>query len=66
MARRVTTAVHDVRDALPLPDDSVNAVFAHMLLCMACRPRRCMRRSLSSPVSCPARWHFRPHRAPHR
>ncbi|MGG2461388.1 class I SAM-dependent methyltransferase [Streptomyces sp. RGM 3693] len=32
---RVTTAVHDVRDPLPLPDDSVDAVFAHMLLCMA-------------------------------
>jgi SAM-dependent methyltransferase len=33
--RRVTTAVHDVRDPLPLPDASVDAVFAHMLLCMA-------------------------------
>ncbi|WP_030842506.1 class I SAM-dependent methyltransferase [Streptomyces sp. NRRL S-475] len=33
--RRVTTAVHDVRDPLPLPDASVEAVFAHMLLCMA-------------------------------
>ncbi|MFJ7064047.1 class I SAM-dependent methyltransferase [Streptomyces sp. NPDC101115] len=32
---RVTTAVHDVRDPLPLPDGSVDAVFAHMLLCMA-------------------------------
>jgi SAM-dependent methyltransferase len=32
---RVTTAVHDVRDLLPLPDASVDAVFAHMLLCMA-------------------------------
>lgn len=32
---RVTTAVHDVRERLPLPDDSVDAVFAHMLLCMA-------------------------------
>lgn len=32
---RVTTAVHDVRDSLPLPDASVDAVFAHMLLCMA-------------------------------
>jgi SAM-dependent methyltransferase len=31
----VTTAVHDVREALPLPDKSVDAVFAHMLLCMA-------------------------------
>ncbi|MFF0051668.1 class I SAM-dependent methyltransferase [Streptomyces sp. NPDC005498] len=32
---RVTTAVHDVREPLPLPDASVDAVFAHMLLCMA-------------------------------
>ncbi|MET9832204.1 class I SAM-dependent methyltransferase [Streptomyces sp. NPDC006385] len=32
---RVTTTVHDVRDPLPLPDSSVDAVFAHMLLCMA-------------------------------
>ncbi|MFJ7592999.1 class I SAM-dependent methyltransferase [Streptomyces sp. NPDC097617] len=35
VAGRVTTAVHDVRDPLPLPDASVHAVFAHMLLCMA-------------------------------
>ncbi|MFD8003976.1 class I SAM-dependent methyltransferase [Streptomyces mirabilis] len=35
MAGQVTTAVHDVRKALPLPDGSVDAVFAHMLLCMA-------------------------------
>ncbi|MDX2683195.1 class I SAM-dependent methyltransferase [Streptomyces sp. NY05-11A] len=32
---RVTSVVHDVRDPLPLPDASVDAVFAHMLLCMA-------------------------------
>ncbi|MER5736757.1 MULTISPECIES: class I SAM-dependent methyltransferase [unclassified Streptomyces] len=32
---RVTTAVHDVREPLRLADDSVDAVFAHMLLCMA-------------------------------
>ncbi|MET7494080.1 class I SAM-dependent methyltransferase [Streptomyces sp900116325] len=31
----VTTAVHDVREALPLPDGAVDAVFAHLLLCMA-------------------------------
>ncbi len=31
----MTTAVHDVRDPLPLSDASVDAVFAHMLLCMA-------------------------------
>ncbi|MFF8413340.1 class I SAM-dependent methyltransferase [Streptomyces omiyaensis] len=35
VAERVTTAVHDVREPLPLPDASVDAVFAHMLLCMA-------------------------------
>ncbi|WP_314621794.1 class I SAM-dependent methyltransferase [Streptomyces stackebrandtii] len=34
-AERVSTDVHDVRDPLPLPDASVDAVFAHMLLCMA-------------------------------
>ncbi|MGW4810751.1 class I SAM-dependent methyltransferase [Kitasatospora cineracea] len=34
-AQRVSTAVHDVRDPLPFADDSVDAVFAHMLLCMA-------------------------------
>ncbi|MQS11362.1 class I SAM-dependent methyltransferase [Streptomyces kaniharaensis] len=32
---RVTIAVHDVRKPLPLLDASVDAVFAHMLLCMA-------------------------------
>nr|WP_237529679.1 class I SAM-dependent methyltransferase [Streptomyces sp. SID3915] len=32
---RVSTAVHDVRDPLPLPDASVDGVFARMLLCMA-------------------------------
>ncbi|ROQ26185.1 methyltransferase family protein [Streptomyces sp. PanSC19] len=35
VAGRVTTTVHDVREPLPLPDSSVGAVFAHMLLCMA-------------------------------
>jgi SAM-dependent methyltransferase len=35
VAGQVTTAVHDVRDPLPLADASVDAVFAHMLLCMA-------------------------------
>ncbi|MFV5994490.1 class I SAM-dependent methyltransferase [Streptomyces sp. NPDC056231] len=35
VGRRVTTTTHDVRDPLPLPDASVDAVFAHMLLCMA-------------------------------
>ncbi|WP_053164181.1 class I SAM-dependent methyltransferase [Streptomyces noursei] len=37
---RITTAVHDVRAPLPLPDDSVDAVFAHMLLCMALSTRQ--------------------------
>jgi SAM-dependent methyltransferase len=32
---RVTTTVHDVRKPLPLPEASADAVFAHMLLCMA-------------------------------
>lgn len=35
LADRMTTAAHDVREPLPLPDASVDAVFAHMLLCMA-------------------------------
>ncbi|WP_031486601.1 class I SAM-dependent methyltransferase [Streptomyces bicolor] len=35
VAGRVTTAVHDVREPLPVADASVDAVFAHMLLCMA-------------------------------
>ncbi|GHE39559.1 class I SAM-dependent methyltransferase [Streptomyces sp. OfavH-34-F] len=35
VAERVTTTVHDVRVPLPLEDASVDAVFAHMLLCMA-------------------------------
>ncbi|MHC5701967.1 class I SAM-dependent methyltransferase [Streptomyces tirandamycinicus] len=35
VAERVTTAIHDVRDPLPLADASVDGVFAHMLLCMA-------------------------------
>ncbi|MET8182577.1 class I SAM-dependent methyltransferase [Streptomyces sp. NPDC005336] len=36
---RVTTGVHDVREPLPLADASVDAVFAHMLLCMALSTR---------------------------
>ncbi|ELS56467.1 class I SAM-dependent methyltransferase [Streptomyces viridochromogenes] len=35
IGQRVTTMVHDVREPMPLPDVSVEAVFAHMLLCMA-------------------------------
>lgn len=39
VAGRITTAVHDVRGPLPLADASVDAVFAHMLLCMALSTR---------------------------
>ncbi|MDK1474544.1 class I SAM-dependent methyltransferase [Streptomyces sp. 549] len=39
VSERVTTAVHDVREPLPLPGNSVDAVFAHMLLCMALSTR---------------------------
>ncbi|MBD0676672.1 class I SAM-dependent methyltransferase [Streptomyces sp. CBMA156] len=35
LADRLSPLAHDVRDPLPLPDASVDAVFAHMLLCMA-------------------------------
>ncbi|MDK9494439.1 class I SAM-dependent methyltransferase [Streptomyces katrae] len=35
VADRITTAIHDVREPLPLTDGSCDAVFAHMLLCMA-------------------------------
>lgn len=35
LGERVSTTVHDVREPLPLPDASVDGVFAHMLLCMA-------------------------------
>ncbi|MFF3618874.1 class I SAM-dependent methyltransferase [Streptomyces sp. NPDC002467] len=35
LAGQVTTAVHDVRQPLPIANASVDAVFAHMLLCMA-------------------------------
>ncbi|MCP3757039.1 class I SAM-dependent methyltransferase [Streptomyces sp. TBY4] len=43
VAERVTTAVHDVRQPLPLPDDCVDAVFAHMLLCMALSTQEILR-----------------------
>ncbi|MCM6774218.1 class I SAM-dependent methyltransferase [Nocardia sp. CDC159] len=32
---RVAALEHDVREPIPLPDGSIDAVFAHMLLCMA-------------------------------
>ncbi|MCM1971321.1 class I SAM-dependent methyltransferase [Streptomyces sp. G1] len=35
LGERVATIEHDVRRPLSLPDASVDAVFAHMLLCMA-------------------------------
>jgi SAM-dependent methyltransferase len=35
VADRVSTIIHDIRDPLPLPDSAVDAVYAHMLLCMA-------------------------------
>jgi SAM-dependent methyltransferase len=35
LAQQLTASVHDARDPLPLADGSVDAVFAHMLLCMA-------------------------------
>jgi SAM-dependent methyltransferase len=35
LSDKVTTLVHDVREPLPLPDASMDAAFAHMLLCMA-------------------------------
>ncbi|MFI8502319.1 class I SAM-dependent methyltransferase [Streptomyces sp. NPDC085524] len=35
LEERVATAVQDVREPLALPSRSVDAVFAHMLLCMA-------------------------------
>jgi SAM-dependent methyltransferase len=35
IADRISTLVHDARDPLPLPHGRVDAVFAHMLLCMA-------------------------------
>ncbi|MEV8311594.1 class I SAM-dependent methyltransferase [Streptomyces flavidovirens] len=35
LASSVSVMVHDVRRPLPLPDGSVDAVFAHMLMCMA-------------------------------
>lgn len=35
IADRVTTLVHDAREPLPVATGSIDAVFAHMLLCMA-------------------------------
>jgi SAM-dependent methyltransferase len=35
LGERVSTSVHDVREPLAQPDASIDAVFAHMLLCMA-------------------------------
>jgi SAM-dependent methyltransferase len=35
LATTVSTIVHDLRQPLPLDDETVDAVFAHMALCMA-------------------------------
>lgn len=35
LADRLRVVAHDVRESLPLADASVDAVYAHMLLCMA-------------------------------
>lgn len=35
LAERLATTAHDVREPLPMADRSVDAVYAHMLLCMA-------------------------------
>ncbi|UQA97379.1 methyltransferase domain-containing protein [Streptomyces halobius] len=43
LAGRVSTTVHDVREPLPLPNASVDAVFAHMLLCMALSTKEIVR-----------------------
>ncbi|MFD8751168.1 class I SAM-dependent methyltransferase [Kitasatospora sp. NPDC059577] len=39
LADRLAVTAHDARDPLPHPDASVDAVFAHMLLCMALSTR---------------------------
>jgi hypothetical protein len=31
----VTVAAHDMREPLPLSDDSIDASYSHMLFCMA-------------------------------
>jgi SAM-dependent methyltransferase len=40
LAGQITLLVHDIRDPLPLADDSFDAAFAHMLLCMALSTRQ--------------------------
>jgi SAM-dependent methyltransferase len=40
LADRVGAVVHDARERLPLADGAVDAVFAHMLLCMALSTER--------------------------
>jgi SAM-dependent methyltransferase len=39
LADRVTIALHDVRERLPFADDSADASYSHMLLCMALTTR---------------------------
>ncbi|WP_328478450.1 class I SAM-dependent methyltransferase [Streptomyces sp. NBC_00377] len=54
VTERVTTAVHDVREALPLPDACVDGVFAHMLLCMALSTKETPSATLATPITVPA------------
>jgi SAM-dependent methyltransferase len=35
LAAKISTVVHDLREPLPLEDEAVDGVFAHMALCMA-------------------------------
>src|SRR5699024_11127065 len=35
LSEQVRTAIHDIREPLPIPAASLDGVFAHMLLCMA-------------------------------
>ncbi|MFI1917238.1 methyltransferase domain-containing protein [Nocardia sp. NPDC020380] len=35
LATQVRTLEHDAREPIPLPDNSIDGVYAHMLLCMA-------------------------------
>jgi SAM-dependent methyltransferase len=35
LAAKISTILHDLREPLPLEDEAVDAVFAHMALCMA-------------------------------
>jgi SAM-dependent methyltransferase len=59
LSGKLTTAAHDVRNPLPLPDESVDAVFSHMLFNMALTTDQLM--ALASEVRRvlrPAGWHI--------